>query len=223
MEIRPISTAPDALHKYQLLFERCFPTASHLKSRYLEWLYNDNPAGKVIGCDAWVDERLAAHYACIPVDATVFGQSKKVMLSLNTATDPDFQGKALFTKLADETYARGTDMGMAAVYGVANANSTPSFIRRLGFELIRPLDAKIGIGRLTTHGRDIADVEFRRSWDAPSLSWRIKNPMAKYRVSGLSGDAVGITGKTHIPGLRVRDEIISPSGQLPIMAKFSLP
>jgi hypothetical protein len=111
MEIRPISTSPEALRKYQLLFERCFPTAFHLKSGYPEWLYKDNPAGSVIGCDAWIDGRLASHYACIAVDASVFGQPKKFMLSLNTATDPDFQRKGLFTKLAAETYVRAQIWG----------------------------------------------------------------------------------------------------------------
>lgn len=186
MDIRPSGTTPDLLRHYQQIFARCFPQATHLDVNYLRWLYADNPAGPVIGLDAWDGERLAAHYACIPANAIVDGTPCKVMLSLNTATDPDFQGRGLFTKLADGTYAAGAVQGMAGIYGVANANSTPGFLRKLGFTLVRPLDAKIGMGSLLPEGAaDVLDqVQFRRDWDAATLQWRCASPQRPYRLAG---------------------------------------
>lgn len=200
MDIRPAGTAPTLLRHYQSIFGKCFPEAAHLNEHYLAWLYASNPAGPVIGLDAWDGDRLAAHYACIPVSAVVDGQCCRVMLSLNTATDPDYQGQGLFTKLAEGTYAAGSAAGMAGIYGVANANSTPGFLRKLGFNLIRPLDAKIGLGTLLPDAAASAleEVQFRRNWDLPSLQWRCNNPHRSYHLSraGSAGMiALAPTGK----------------------------
>lgn len=185
MDIRPAGTTPELLCHYQAIFAKCFPQATHLDAGYLEWLYVRNPAGPVIGLDAWDGDRLAAHYACIPVAAIVGGQACRVMLSLNTATHPDYQGQGLFTKLAEGTYSAGAEQGMAAVYGVANANSTPGFLRKLGFTLVGPLDAKIGIGPLLPEraASALGNVQFRRAWDRASLQWRCANPHRGYRLA----------------------------------------
>ena len=200
LDIRPAGTAPELLRHYQSIFTKCFPHATHLTAGYLEWLYASNPAGSVIGLDAWDGDRLAAHYACIPVRAVIDGQACTVMLSLNTATDPDYQGRGLFTKLADGTYAAGADQGMAGIYGVANANSTPGFLRKLGFGLIRPLDAKLGFGALLPENAaaSLAEVQFRRHWDRASLQWRCANPQRAYRMARTSTGgliALAPTGK----------------------------
>ncbi len=191
MDIRPAGTTPELLRHYQSIFAKCFPQATHLDAAYLDWLYVQNPAGPVIGLDAWDGDRLAAHYACIPAAAIIDGHACRVMLSLNTATDPDYQGKGLFTKLAEGTYAAGAEQGLAAVYGVANANSTPGFLRKLGFTLVGPLDAKLGVGSLLPAGASSAlgEVQFRRDWDATALQWRCANPQRRYRLarSGAGG------------------------------------
>ncbi|VUM10142.1 GNAT family N-acetyltransferase [Stenotrophomonas maltophilia] len=198
MDIRPAGTAPELLRHYQAIFAKCFPQATHLDRVYLEWLYAHNPAGPVIGLDAWDGERLAAHYACIPVQAVVDGKVCRVMLSLNTATDPDYQGRGLFTKLADGTYADGAAQGMAGIYGVANANSTPGFLRKLGFDLVGPLDAKIGVGSLLPEApaNKQDDVQFRREWDQRSLQWRCANPKRGYRLARSSTGRLSASAST---------------------------
>ena len=124
MELRPSSPHGPLLSQYQALFASCFPDATHLDAQYLSWLYGDNPAGPVIGFDAWDGDVLAAHYVCVPAAAMLHGKPSRVLLSLNTATAPSHQGKGLFTKLANATYDRGAELGFDAVYGVANANSS---------------------------------------------------------------------------------------------------
>lgn len=218
MEIRAVDIGGDALSAYERLFRRCFPGASRLNVDYLEWLYARNPAGSVIGCDAWEGDLLAAHYVCVPVDAVVSGRPLRVMLSLNTATHPDFQGRGLFTRLANATYEAGAAAGVGAVYGVANANSTPGFIRKLGFTLVKPLDARVGFGRIDQIDASAAreHAEFRRDWSQQALMWRIANPARPYRLVGAGGQTVGAEAVTGKPGLRAWDELPLPTGMMPV-------
>jgi len=178
----PLSFAPvrgddAALAQYVALFAACFPGTGKFTLDYLRWLYADNPDGVVVGYDAWDGARLAAHYVCVPGMATVGGETVRVLLSLNTATHPDYQGKGLFTRLAALTYDSGREQGYDAVYGVANSNSTPGFIRKLGFQLVRPLEARVGVGGVGTppHGQGAA-VSFERTRSPAALAWRCANP-----------------------------------------------
>lgn len=171
---------------YCALFASCFPGSDKFTPAYLDWLYTANPDGAAVGYDAWDGERLAAHYVCVPARARVNGADVRLLLSLNTATHPDYQGKGLFTKLADLSYQAGAEQGFDGVYGVANANSTPGFIRKLGFQLVRPLEARVGLGRLHTGGGVSGELSFERSWNKDSLAWRCANPnnRVRYRASG---------------------------------------
>lgn len=178
MELTPISTDPDSLKKYVELFKACFPKAAHYNQAYLDWQYVLNPEGYTVGFNAWEGDQLAAHYATIPVRALVQGQQKRGLLSLNTATHPDFQGKGLFTKLAERTYEQAAASGFEFVYGIANANSTPGFIKKLGFSLVRPLNAMIGF--VAPVMSDVAS-SFERIWDDKQLKWRAQCPSRELR------------------------------------------
>jgi GNAT superfamily N-acetyltransferase len=183
MRFLPIEYTREALAEYSQLFAECFPGASsRFTPEYLEWLYVANPDGRAVGFDARDGTTLAAHYVCIPARARIDGQAVPVLLSLNTATRPAFQGKGLFTKLAAMTYDSGTAAGYAGVYGVANANSTPGFVRKLGFQLVRPLEAMVGIGGLGLRVPTIQpSLSFERIWSADSLQWRCANPINPVR------------------------------------------
>lgn len=199
MELRPSATNGQLLAQYQNLFASCFPDAKHLDAAYLSWLYQANPAGQVVGFDAWDGDVLAAHYVCVPADACLHGKPARVLLSLNTATAPAYQGKGLFTKLACATYDRGAEQGFDAVYGVANANSTPGFLKKLGFDLLTPLDAVIGVGNLPYTSIKAAREasSFHRQWDQAALEWRLRNPARPYRMvrSGARACAQADTGR----------------------------
>jgi GNAT superfamily N-acetyltransferase len=177
MRFAPVQLDDATLARYGELFAACFPGVGKFTPTYLAWLYLANPDGQAVGFDAWDGERLAAHYVCIPARAWVEGQLARVLLSLNTATHPGYQGKGLFTKLAAMTYEAGAAQGFDGVYGVANANSTPGFVRKLGFQLVRPLEARVGLGALR-HGprQRPEELSFERSWSERSLAWRCANP-----------------------------------------------
>ncbi|MFD2366675.1 GNAT family N-acetyltransferase [Pseudoduganella sp. GCM10020061] len=181
MDFRPIRIDAAAIAQYCGLFQACFPGTRVFTPEYVSWLYAANPDGPAVGFDAWEGDTLAAHYVCVPALVEIDGVPVRVLLSLNTATHPDFQGKGLFTRLAQMTYDAAAAEGFGGVYGVANANSTPGFLRKLGFTLVRPLEARIGIGGLWTREREI-EPSFRRTWSDASLAWRCANPNNRVRA-----------------------------------------
>lgn len=206
----PVRADDAALRAYGALFGACFPGVSKFTPDYLRWLYADNPDGAACGFDAWDGERLAAHYVCVPGVAEIGGAPVRVLLSLNTATHPDYQGKGLFTRLAALTYERAAGQGYDAVYGVANANSTPGFIRKLGFQLVRPLEARVGIGGIGTHASRLASTAgFERVRSPAALAWRCANPdnpvRMRRRGAAWQFDAPALTGARAYAELALAD------------------
>lgn len=191
MDFRKTKTDYNSLKKYVDLFSACFPESKHFSVDYLKWLYVNNPDGAVIGFDAWDEDNLAAQYVCVPVAALIHGKPATGLLSLNTATHPAYQGKGLFTTLATHTYEHAREQGYSFVYGIANANSTPGFIRKLGFALVQPLEARIGIGDLLRDQEEqqtlTETAAFRRTWTPEARAWRLGNPANAVHHSGGNG------------------------------------
>lgn len=181
----PLKFDDQSLRHYESLFFTCFSKDIKFEVNVLKWLYIKNPCGFAVGFDAYEGDELAAHYVCIPVSIRLNGKIEKALLSLNTATHPRYQGKGLFTKLAELTYQAAADQGFDYVYGIANANSTPGFVRKLGFQLVQSLNAKVGIGSLgIDFQRASMNTQFERVWTPELLKWRCENP--GNQVSSLS-------------------------------------
>lgn len=178
IELSPVRSDPESLARYGELFATCFSRQPRFGTEALHWLYAANPDGHVVGFDAWDGNELAAHYVCIPARLVIDGVAERGLLSLNTATHPKWQGQGLFTRLANRTYEAAAESGYGCVYGVANANSTHGFVRKLGFQLVSPLRAMVGTGAL---GFDVdaavSQAGFHRAWSADSLAWRCSNPV----------------------------------------------
>lgn len=179
MDFLPVRCDETAYQDYVRLLGDCFPDTDKFKRDYLDWLYHRNPDGQILGFDARDGDHLVAHYVCAPVWAQVGAEGAAVrgLLSLNTATHPDYQGKGLFTKLAELTYAAAAAKGYDCVYGVANANSTPGFTRKLKFQLVGSLRACVGVGRLGIEFAHAAPIQFRRIWSKEAIAWRCANPV----------------------------------------------
>jgi hypothetical protein len=199
VEFASSGTDPAKLQAYGALLATVFGAAQKFAPEAIAWRYRDNPAGEVVGTDAWAGTTLAAHYVTCPTRAVVDGQPLKGLLSLNTATHPDFQGQGLFTRLAEATYGAGAQAGSDFVVGVANANSTPGFIRKLGFQLVAPLAA----GALLAPPRRLAarPVRYAADWSPELLAWRLANPAARYGARR-RGALTRITAATHLPLVR---------------------
>ena len=165
---------------------------------YLKWQYADNPVGQIVGFNAYKGDVLAAHYVAMPIYMNIDGKKTLGLLSLNTATHPEHQGKRLFTTLANKTYEYAAENGYKFVIGVANAQSTHGFIKHLGFKLIGPLIFKIGTG---TNIYERKDYTFTRYWDKEIMEWRLKNPSMKYFKNGdliVSPIKIGFKKLVHI-------------------------
>jgi len=195
-EIRRSGTTPDQLAAYGGLLGRVFGASHKFSPEALAWRYRDNPAGEVVGADAWDGARLAAHYVTCPVEALVDGRPIKGLLSLNTATDPDYQGRGLFTRLAEAAYAQGAAAGYQFVIGVANANSTPGFLRKLAFQDVGRLHA--GLLARPPRRFEPAALQYVGAWREDLLTWRLANPAGRYRAAR-RGDLLGVWAATGVP------------------------
>ena len=145
----------------------------------------DNPLGRVVSYNAYAEDgQLAAHYAAIPIKMVLDGKEEIGLLSLNTATHPEHQGKRLFTKLADLTYKKAAELGYKFVIGVANANSTHGFLKYLNFYLVAPLEFKVGIGDIFKYANRVEKNKV--FYDENILRWRLGNPESQYSYGGHS-------------------------------------
>lgn len=192
MDYDLIPTKKENLELYSKLLSGVFKETNKFTIDFLNWQYFKNPHGDVLGYDAFYNGELVAHYVTIPVVYTLNNTFIKGLLSLNTATTSDHQGKGLFTKLASATYTLAKEKGYDFIIGVANQNSTHGFIKKLGFNLIGKLEVKIYIGSLKEHTN--SSNYFRATWNESSLNWRLKCPSSTYFKKGNS-----IYSNTHIP------------------------
>jgi len=190
------------LNLYSNFFSQCYDRSRHLTPGYLKWLYEENPSGQVIGFDAFFSEDLAAHYVCIPVNFYFNGNETKGLLSLNTATHPDHQRKGLFVEIAQKTYQHAKKNGFEFIIGVANSQSSYGFVKKLGFQLVKPLDVKIGIGLPKKSAIDKSYYQMHRVWTRELLTWRCNNPSKTYQFNKISKDRIVIHTNTGIAGIK---------------------
>ncbi len=176
-----VQTTDASIREYSELLSLVFPQTAKFTESFLRWQYQENPDGEAVGFDAYFQEQLAGHYVTIPVKYQIGAQLYKGLLSLNTATHPEHRGKGLFTKLANMTYELAKEERYDFVIGVANQNSTHGFLKKLGFQLVAPLEVKIGLG---SYSYDRDDYKMRSVRDEEALRWRLKNPESEYYYHG---------------------------------------
>lgn len=196
-----------AVEATSALLARVFPDAQRIsRPAYLRWLYEQSPFGPVIEANRDDDRGRAGHYALVPIALVADGAPRAGALSLNTAVDERARGGGVFVQLATEAIEDARRRGVRCVLGVANANSTPGFLRRLSFTLAGPLPATVLLplpGRrarvrsawageesfapgsvaddldtlLTPPERGVA-----RAWTADALAWRLASPGSRYAL-----------------------------------------
>jgi GNAT superfamily N-acetyltransferase len=189
------------------LLRSTFPDASRISApEYLRWLYEDSPFGPVIEANLDDEQGRAGHYAVVPIGLVSDGVERTGALSLNTAVDERARGGGVFVRLATEAIELAERQGVAMIVGVANANSTPGFLKRLSFEFVGPLPATVLVP-VPWRGRDVnsawvADAAFEvggvvadlgpllapparglaRTWTPEALRWRLAAPGSHYAV-----------------------------------------
>lgn len=196
------SDEPDLAATAQLL-DDVFPGTRLGRVDYLRWLYVDSPSGPVLETNLDDEQGRAGHYAVVPVELTIDGTPRRGALSLNTAVHKRARGRGTFARLAEATFATAAESGVDTVIGVANANSTGGFVRRLGFSLVSPLPADVVLpapGRGVPVQTGPVDAAFSpggaaadlapllrpvgaglaRAWSPDTLRWRLTAPGSDY-------------------------------------------
>jgi GNAT superfamily N-acetyltransferase len=194
-DVRPVIDEAGEVGKIVALFRDTVPDSPSTSEAYIRWLYFENPAGPIIGFNAWDGGNLAAHYVVMPTEAECAGRRVKAALSLNTATHPNYQRRGLFVRLAEATYDECRRRGLHHIIGVANANSTPGFLSKLRFQEVGRLEAVVGLG-VPGVGPEPEGTCWKRVWNERDLAWRLRNPAGAYKHSrsGECGVVLASTG-----------------------------
>jgi len=116
------------------LFKECF---NHkISIEYLSKKYNTDEFGvKYLGYLAIdsLKSKPIAYYGVFPI-ISIYGNERVLCAqSGDTMTHPDYQGKGLFIKLAEETYKLAKIEGVNFVFGFPNSNSYWGFIKKLNW------------------------------------------------------------------------------------------
>jgi GNAT superfamily N-acetyltransferase len=182
IEIRPTDASAEGLETVAALLRRRFPRAGHLSAAYLAWTYRQNPEGHALAFDAWDGPMLVAHFAATPMRARIEGSDERGLLTQHAATEPGFEGRGLFKALVERALVEGAAQGFGHAIALANASSRFAFVERLGFQPMRPLDVRIGVGA-GPEPRRRSEASWERVWEPRTLAWRLARPDRPYRAA----------------------------------------
>ena len=151
----------------------------HFNKDFFRHLFIDNPDGQAISCNAFDGERMIAHISLEPEKMLVNGQIVNCMREMSVVTHPDYRGKGLLSSLTNMAIEEAAKQGYAFVYGLANGNSFPVFVRHCCFSFITRLNVMMGFG---TEIREDGEKTYSRYWSEEALAWRFSQ--GKYRKVG---------------------------------------
>jgi hypothetical protein len=174
-----------------------FPKARHLTADYLEWHYGGNPDGKAVGCNAFAGDELVGHMAAIVFPCRLEGEARRGMYTVNGAVHPEHRGRRLQSGISAAMFEEAAGLGYSFCLATGNKWSTGPLLTR--FRMVRPLEARIGIG-LPRLLDDSVEPSFERSWSEEALRWRLANPEGRYSTVQL-GDRSAILSATGLPGV----------------------
>ena len=193
-EFRPLELTEPELVATSDLLRRVFPHAPHLTPAYLRWLYVDNPDGRALGYNAYLEGRLIGHCAGSPLVAAIEGVRHRGIFLLNAAVRPRHIRHNITRRTTDPMFEEAARQGYSFAFALGNANSTLPLLTR--FKMIKPLEARIGIGLPRRAKRTFAP-SFERLWSHEAMAWRLANPQCTYSVvrHGDRATVIAPTGK----------------------------
>jgi GNAT superfamily N-acetyltransferase len=134
--------------------------------RELEWFYEQNPVRPAAALLAVDRDRVVATVAMAFLRMAIGERVLEVGMPLRVATDPDYRGRGIFTRLQAENEERAQDAGVELLLTVPNRESAPVFLKRLGWRSLHPVRLWAR-PRLFGRGRRPPQVD-RFTHDAPS-------------------------------------------------------
>ncbi len=151
----------------------------HFTKEGFNYWFVDNPVGQVILCNAFDEGRMIASQSLVPEIMLVDRQVVRCVRSMSVVTHPDYRGKGLLSSLSNEAIEEAARQGYGFVYGLANGNSFPVFIRHCNFSFVTRLNVMMGFG-MDIH--EDGEKTYRRYWSEDVLVWRFSRN--KYRKVG---------------------------------------
>lgn len=133
---RPLAYTSDHLEEMIEMTQEYYGVENDIAQRlFIEHEYFKNPSGNALIDLAWDEEKkvIAGQYVVLPMRFKVGKEQIGCVLSLNTLTREAYRGQGIFTKLAENVYARAKEMDKEFCYGMPNQNSYPGFIKKLDF------------------------------------------------------------------------------------------
>ncbi|HYJ81791.1 MAG TPA: GNAT family N-acetyltransferase [Allosphingosinicella sp.] len=179
------------------LLRQVFPKARHLTARYLEWHYGGNPDGMAVGCNAFAGDELVGHMAAIVFPCRLEGEDRLGMYTVNGAVHPGHRGRRLQSRISAAMFEEAQSLGYAFCLATGNKWSTGPLLTR--FRMLRPLDARIGLG-LPSQRETGLRPSFERIWSEEALRWRMANPEAHY-AQVRSANQSALLSVTGLPGV----------------------
>lgn len=159
--------------------------------------YLDNPYGDLCMYVALEGNRIVANYSVVPINVLINGRPCRAALSLNTMTDPEYEGRGLFTTLASGLYNDLEKSGYAMVIGFPNFMANRIFNSRLGWKTVLEIPTlKLSLNDIDPPGGEelkegffegmtfSGDADFCNAEMSPEyINWRFKNNREKnYKV-----------------------------------------
>ena len=130
------------------LSRKVFGNVEIVNPSYYDWQYRDNPHGKaiiVLAKDEEKNNSVIGIEAILPMRLIVDQEMTMAALSCNSAIDPAYRKKGIFSELISSIQNESIKKGISCIYGVANDKSVNSFIQKGSIEisnlplLVRPL------------------------------------------------------------------------------------
>jgi hypothetical protein len=144
-------------HGIMLLHERSPTAGARRDPAVWDWLFVRNTSSSQLYYYVAESEgAIVAQNATLPVRLSHAGKDLAGLLSLHSATDPEYGGRGLFTTLGVQLYAAAA-AERPLVFGFPNPASAPIFYKKLGWVELRPFPGFIrplgNIGGLVANWR----------------------------------------------------------------------
>lgn len=187
----------EELERTSSLLRLVFPKANYLTADYLRWQYVDNPDGRAVGCNAFLNDELVGHMTAVPMQGRLAGEARPGLFMLNGAVHPGHRRRKLQSRISAAIFEEASSRGYEYCFGTGNRYSTGPLLTR--FKLLKPLEARIGFGlpRRKTAG---PKPSFERIWSDAAMRWRLANPHRAYAVRS-NGQGSAVMSESGVPGV----------------------
>ena len=105
---------------------------------FFRWKHLENPFGTSPAWGAWDGDRLVAFRTLLRWELCVDDRALRLVRAVDTATDPEYQGRGLFRRLTTQAVDELTADGIDAVFNTPNDQSRPGYLKMGWVELGRP-------------------------------------------------------------------------------------